>query len=90
MKGGYMKELAYYKEHFSLRQIGEMFFVVPKYEEEYRKPMQVNTSGAFLFETILGEDTVEEVVAKLSEQYGESETVLRQDIEQFLESLSDR
>lgn len=76
-------------EDFILRQTADLLVILPVGEASVRFPgmISVNETGAFLWETLEGEHTMESLVQALTEAYEVELSVAGKDTAAFLEKL---
>lgn len=74
---------------FLLREVADTTVVVPVGEatREFSGMVTLNASGAYLWELLACEQTVESLTAALLEQYEVTEEIARADVEKFVKRL---
>lgn len=74
---------------FLMREVADTVVVVPVGAASASFPgmITLNASGAFLWEQLAQEQSVDTLVAALLEQYEVTEAMARTDVEKFLEKL---
>lgn len=79
------------KEGFICRKVGTQHVVAAtgKASENFNGIIRLNESGAFAFRQLQEGATVEELVARLMEEYDVDETTARRDVESFLAALKE-
>ena len=79
------------KEGFILRKVGTQYVVAAtgKASENFNGIIRLNESGAFLFRQLQEGATVEELVARLTEEYDVDEATAHRDAESFLAALKE-
>ena len=79
------------KEGFALRQVGDNHIVVPVGAQtlDFRCIITLNDSGAFLWQLLQDENTVDGLVEAILEEYEVEESVARTDIEKFVAALKE-
>lgn len=77
------------KENFMLRKVAECFVVVPigAAVAEFNGMINLNEAGAFLWQLMETETTVENVVAEMLNQYEIDEATAKKDVEAFVAKL---
>lgn len=77
------------KENFMLRKVAECFVVVPigAAVAEFNGMINLNEAGAFLWQLMETETTVEDVVAEMLNQYEIDEATAKKDVEAFVAKL---
>ncbi|MCR5422344.1 MAG: PqqD family protein [Bacilli bacterium] len=77
------------KEGFVLRQIKDNYIVVAlgKASKEFNGMMNLNETGAFIWNLLNGENTVDDIVGKMTKEYDVSEEIAREDLEGFIDKL---
>lgn len=79
------------KEDFLLRKVADCYVVVPvgKATIDFNGMMNLNETGAFLWEQLEKEITQEELLKAMLEEYDVTEDVAKNDIENFIKKLKD-
>ena len=79
------------KENFMLRKVAECFVVVPigAAVAEFNGMINLNEAGAFLWQLMETETTVDAVVAQMLEQYEIDEATAKNDVENFVAQLKE-
>ncbi|MEE1219946.1 MAG: PqqD family protein [Ruminococcus sp.] len=74
------------KEDFVLRKVADSFVVVPVNDMslDFNGIINLNETGAFLFEALQSGATSEELLDKLLDEYEVTEAIAKRDIEVFL------
>lgn len=77
------------KEGFVLRQIKDNYIVVAlgKASKEFNGMMNLNETGAFIWNLLNGDNTVDDIVGKMTKEYDVSEEIAREDLEGFIDKL---
>ncbi len=77
------------KKGFSMRNIAGSNIVVPvgKAGEIFNGMITLNESGAFFWECLKEETTVDEIVEKILDEYEIDEQTAKQDVEKFINML---
>ncbi len=77
------------KKGFVIRSVGGENIVVPigEMSKQFHGMINLNATGAFLWQFFSEEHTVEEGVAALLMEYEVDEAVARRDVEQFVSTL---
>lgn len=77
------------KEGFVFRQIKDNYIVVAlgKASKEFNGMMNLNETGAFIWNLLNGENTVDDIVGKMTKEYDVSEEIAREDLEGFIDKL---
>ena len=79
------------KEGFLVRKVAEDFVAVPvnNIENNFYGMVQLNKTGAFIFEMLQVEPTKEEVIAAMQDKYDLSAEQANLDFDDFIEILKD-
>lgn len=79
------------KDGFLLRRLGETHVVVPVGQAsiDLRGMISLNATGAFLWEALQEEQTVDSLTARLLEAYDVEEARAAADVARFVQLLSD-
>ena len=79
------------KEGFLVRKVAEDFVAVPvnNIENNFYGMVQLNKTGAFIFEMLQVEHTKEEVIAAMQDKYDLSAEQANLDFDDFIEILTD-
>ncbi len=79
-------------DNFIMREIGGEYIVVPTGEtaRKYNGLISVNETGAFLWEELQEEVTIEQLVHKVVQKYEVDEETARKDIEVYIEKFQSR
>ena len=79
------------KEAFILRKVGTQYVVAAtgRASENFNGIIRLNESGAFAFRQLQAGVTVEELVARLMEEYTVDEATARRDVDSFLAALKE-
>ena len=79
------------KEGFILRKVGTQYVVAAtgRASENFNGIIRLNESGAFAFRQLKAGVTVEELVARLMEEYTVDEATARRDVDSFLAALKE-
>ena len=79
------------KNQFVLREVGGESVVVPVGEmsKDFHGMINLNETGAFLWKFFSEEHTVDEAVAAMLEKYDAEESLIREDVEQFVKSVEE-
>ena len=77
------------KKGFVLRNVGGEFVVVPVGEmsKNFHGMINLNETGAFLWEFYTQEHTVDEGVAAMLAEYDAEEEIIRRDVETFVDTI---
>lgn len=77
------------KKGFVLRNVGGEFVVVPVGEmsKNFHGMINLNETGAFLWEFYTQDHTVDEGVAALLAEYDADEEIIRRDVETFVDKI---
>lgn len=77
------------KENFMLRKVADCFVVVPigAAVSEFNGMINLNEAGAFLWQLLESDTTVDEIVKAMLVQYDVSEEVAKADVEKFVSQL---
>lgn len=77
------------KENFMLRKVADCFVVVPigSAVAEFNGMINLNEAGAFLWQCLENETTIEDVVKAMLEQYEVDEATAKKDVERFVTQL---
>ena len=78
------------KAGYTLRRVAETYFLldITQSGRPYKKPLQLNEVGADIWTFLQEGCSEDEVVKKLQEEYGVDAEMLRSDVEEFLQTLS--
>lgn len=78
------------KKGFVLRNVGGESVVVPVGEmsKAFHGMINLNETGAFLWEFFTEEHTVEEGIAALLAEYEATEDIVRKDVEAFVQTIT--
>ena len=79
------------KENFMLRKVADCFVVVPigAAVAEFNGMINLNEAGAFLWQLMENETTVDAVVAEMLNQYDVDEATAKNDVENFVAQLKE-
>ncbi len=79
------------KEDFLLREVAGCFVVVPvgKATVDFNGMLNLNDTGAFLWENLQEETTKKELVEKLLSTYEITEDIASRDVDLFIKKLED-
>ena len=79
------------KKGFTVRNIAGSDIVVPvgNAEKIFNGMITLNESGAFFWNALLKDTTVDEVVKKVTSEYDVDEERAKADVEKFIEQLRD-
>ncbi len=79
------------KEDFLLREVAGCFVVVPvgKATVDFNGMLNLNDTGAFLWENLQEETTKQELVEKLLSAYEITEDIASRDVDLFIKKLED-
>ena len=77
------------KKGFVLRNVGGEFVVVPvgAMSKNFHGMINLNETGAFLWEFYTQEHTVDEGVAAMLVEYDAEEEIIRRDVETFVDTI---
>ena len=77
------------KKGFTVRNIADSDIVVPvgNAEKIFNGMITLNESGAFFWNALLKDTTVDEVVKKVTSEYDVDEERAKADVEKFIEQL---
>jgi len=86
-----IKELFTRKNQFATRNVGPELVLVPLRNNvaDMNELYTMNESGSFIWELIDGKNTEEEIVAALMEQFDVDERTAREDLDEFIGSVSE-
>ena len=79
------------KENFMLRKVADCFVVVPigAAVAEFNGMINLNEAGAFLWQLMENDTTVDEVVAEMLNQYEIDEATAKSDVVKFVAQLKE-
>lgn len=79
------------KEDFLLRKVGDCYVVVPvgKATVDFNGMMNLNETGAFLWEKLENYTTKEELLKAMLDEYEVTEDIAKKDIDNFITKLKD-
>lgn len=79
------------KDGFMIRRVAGEYVVVPvgNTEKTFHGMIQLNVTGAFLWEQCVKETTKEQVVQALTDKYEVERDIAQKDVERFLKRLDD-
>ena len=77
------------KEGFMLKEVAGSYIVIPVGQVDFTAMITVNETGAFLWEQLMDDSSLEELCATMVQEYAIDESTARRDIEAFLNILSD-
>ena len=77
------------KEGFMLKEVAGSYIVIPVGQVDFTAMITVNETGAFLWEQLMDDSSLEELCANMVQEYAIDESTARRDIEAFLNILSD-
>ncbi len=79
------------KDGFALRQVGGNHIVVPIGAQtlDFRCIITLNETGAFLWQQLQQECSVDDLVTALLAEYEVTETVARADVDKFIANLKE-
>ena len=79
------------KDNFMLRKVAGCYVVVPigAAVKEFNGMINLNDAGAFLWQQLEKDTTVDAVVAAMLEQYDVDEATAKADVEKFVSQLRD-
>lgn len=77
------------KEGFMLRNVADNYIVVPvgKASLEFKGLINLNGVGAFIWECLEKETTIEEVIDKVIQEYGIDSELAARDVNNFIKKL---
>lgn len=77
------------KENFMLRKVADCYVVVPigAAVAEFNGMINLNEAGAFLWQSLENDTTVEAVVEQMLSQYEVDEATAKKDVENFVAQL---
>lgn len=77
------------KEDFILRKVADSYIVVPvnQLTLDFNGIINLNESGAFLFELLQKGATREELIEKMLDEYEVSKEIAEKDIDKFIEMV---
>lgn len=77
------------KEGFMLRNVADNYIVVPvgKASLEFKGLINLNGVGAFIWECLEKETTIEEVIDKVIQEYGIDSELAKRDVNNFINKL---
>jgi hypothetical protein len=78
------------KQGYILREVGTLKVVVAvgQAHDNFHKILTLNQTGAFLWNLLLNQTTVDELVLKLCEKYNVDEQSAKKDVEDFISQLN--
>ncbi|MDD5889073.1 MAG: PqqD family protein [Ruminococcus sp.] len=79
------------KEDFLLREVAGCYVVVPvgKATVDFNGMLNLNDTGAFLWERLQQETTKEELLKAMLDEYEVTEDIAKKDIDNFITKLKD-
>lgn len=79
------------KEDFLLREVAGCYVVVPvgKATVDFNGMLNLNDTGAFLWERLQQETTKEELLNSMLDEYEVTEDIAKKDIDNFITKLKD-
>jgi hypothetical protein len=79
------------KAGFMLREVAGNYVVVPVGEasKEFKGIITLNSSGAFLWKSLLEECSIEELLEKFLDEYDIDEETAKKDIELFINKIKE-
>ena len=79
------------KEYFLLRKVSDCYVVVPvgKATVDFNGMMNLNETGAFLWEKLENDTTKEELLKAMLDEYEVTEDIAKKDIDNFITKLKD-
>lgn len=79
------------KEDFLLREVAGCYVVVPvgKATVDFNGMMNLNETGAFLWEKLENDTTKEELLKAMLDEYEVTEDIAKKDIDNFITKLKD-
>lgn len=79
------------KDNFMLRKVADCFVVVPigAAVAEFNGMINLNEAGAFLWQLMENDTTVDAVVAEMLNQYEIDEATAKNDVEKFVAQLKE-
>lgn len=79
------------KENFMLRKVADCYVVVPvgAAVAQFNGMINLNEAGAFLWQLLESETTIDSVVAEMLNQYDVDEATAKKDVEKFVAQLRD-
>ncbi len=77
------------KENFMLRKVADCYVVVPigAAVAQFNGMINLNEAGAFLWQQLENETTIDAVVAAMLQQYEVDEATAKADVEKFISQL---
>ena len=77
------------KENFMLRKVADCYVVVPvgAAVAQFNGMINLNEAGAFLWQLLENETTIDDVVAAMLGQYEVDEATAKNDVEKFVAQL---
>jgi len=85
-----LNELYKRKSQFATRIVGTELILVPvkKNIADMDELFTLNEVGSFIWTNINGQDTVEDIVAKIADEFDVEESIAKADLEEFLAKLT--
>lgn len=85
-----LNEIYKRKSQFATRIVGTELILVPvkKNIADMEELFTLNEVGSFIWTNINGENTIEDIVIKISEEFDVEESIANADLEEFLIKLS--
>ncbi|MBE6738215.1 MAG: PqqD family protein [Ruminococcaceae bacterium] len=77
------------KENFMLRKVADCYVVVPvgAAVAEFNGMINLNEAGAFLWQLLESDTTIDDVVSEMLKQYDVDEATAKKDVEKFVAQL---
>ena len=77
------------KENFMLRKVADCYVVVPvgAAVAEFNGMINLNEAGAFLWQLLESDTTIDDVVSEMLKQYDVDEATAQKDVEKFVAQL---
>jgi hypothetical protein len=87
-----MEETMKIKEGYILKEVAKQYIVVPVGDEaiNFNGILTLNKSAKYLFEALMDDKTMDELVLLLTHKYDITEEKARQDIQEFIDILESK
>ena len=84
-----LKEVYKRKSHFATRIVGSELILVPvkKNIADMDELFTLNEVGSFIWTNINGQNSIEDIVSKIAEEFEVEESTAKTDLEEFLKKL---
>lgn len=79
-------------DNFILKNVGEEFMIIPLSDGgvDFSKVYNVSSTGAFIYEQLKENKTIDEIANRMVEEYEVSFEVVQKDILEFVDELKKR